>query len=54
MAFAIQSGLAAEPEPNSTSGIEILVLAANMDPIDNAKLASRTKVLPCRDFMERT
>ena len=49
-----QSDLGAEPEPNSMSGIEILVLAANTEPIVNAKLEKSMNVLPSRDFMPKT
>jgi hypothetical protein len=50
MAFAIQSGLSAEPEPNSTLGIEMLVVAAKTEPIVKAKLASSITTLPCPGF----
>jgi hypothetical protein len=50
MALAIQSGVSAEPEPNSTLGIEMLVVAANTEPIVKVKLASRINTLPCLDF----
>jgi hypothetical protein len=53
MAFAIQSGLSAEPEPNSTLGIEMLVVAAKTEPIVKAKLASRMNILPCLDFTNK-
>jgi hypothetical protein len=35
-------------------GIEMLVLAANTDPIVNAKLDIRIKILPSRDFIPKT
>jgi hypothetical protein len=50
MALAIQSGLSAEPEPNSTLGIEILVVAAKIEPLAKVKLARRINTLPCLDF----
>jgi hypothetical protein len=48
-----QSGLAAEPDPNSTPGIEMLVVAAKTEPIVKAMLASRMNILPCLEFTNK-